>query len=103
MSTYKELLETTKQSLNALVDRFDLDEEKLLEKVAELEDKIEQMKNEQNRPAWGNCRNGCEPSYLDADGYCSPGCHMGSSSRGLLYSVSQESPNPNEIDGLWRL
>jgi hypothetical protein len=32
---------------------------------------------ERLKPEWGNCKRGCVPSYLDADGYCSPQCAQG--------------------------
>jgi hypothetical protein len=28
-------------------------------------------------PEWGNCRRGCQESYLDPEGFCSPACHLG--------------------------
>jgi len=42
---------------------------------------------EKRPPEWGNCRRGCEPSYLDTEGFCSPSCAMGGQ-RGEYYSVA---------------
>jgi len=35
---------------------------------------------------WGNCRRGCEPAYLDKDGFCSPACKLGAP-RGKFVTV----------------
>lgn len=51
--------------------------DKKKEEVEELEAELSRVREVYAKPLWGNCRRGCPPSYLDADSYCSPACHLG--------------------------
>lgn len=63
--------------------RLTVDEqlERALEMIDELNEKLK-------KPAeWGNCIRGCEPAYLDKEGFCSPACHVGAP-RGKYVTVA---------------
>lgn len=52
--------------------------------IQELEDARLELKQP---PEWGNCIRGCEPAYLDREGFCSPACHVGAP-RGKYVTVA---------------
>lgn len=57
--------------------------------LSDLEDKkedLEEILANCDTPEWGNCRRGCDPSYLDSAGFCSPACAVGSPTKGQFYT-----------------
>jgi hypothetical protein len=48
------------------------------EQLEAAEEQIDDLNRQLVKPVpWGNCIRGCQPSYLDKQGFCSPACHVG--------------------------
>jgi hypothetical protein len=78
MSTVKELREQADEAISALYEACERDVEKLEDKVADLEEKLQDAKSTNElAPKWGDCLRGCPPSYLDHNQFCSPACALG--------------------------
>lgn len=65
-------------------------------RVEELEGQLENTRDELQEarealalpPAWGDCRRGCPPAFLDREGFCSPACVLGAP-RGQYVTVKE--------------
>lgn len=63
------------------LDEWDVQINKLEDDNQVDKDRIEDLQlqlEKQSAGSWGTCRRGCPPAYLNAGGYCSPACQLGS-------------------------
>jgi hypothetical protein len=68
-------------------DLEDMDER--IETVTqELEDAVTLLRKP---AAWGDCRRGCPPAYLDKAGFCSPACALGAPRGKFVTTLSNDA------------
>jgi hypothetical protein len=87
--TTDELREQVNEAISTLEQAWEKLLDDAVDKRAEAEEKLEELKERENcPPEWGNCRRGCPPAYLDSERFCSPGCKAGGT-RGEFYSIKE--------------
>ena len=71
MSDLGEILDSAKYRIGELERELDKAEDHIEALQTDLREALDKP------PEWGNCKRGCQESYLDPEGFCSPACHLG--------------------------